>query len=54
MIDVDARTDRVRSALARMASRLPGLQYAMTDANAIRFEHCVGLADVGARRAVRR
>lgn len=35
-----------------MARRVPGLQYAMTDANATRFELCAGIADLRARRAV--
>jgi D-alanyl-D-alanine carboxypeptidase len=53
-IDVDACAARVRVHLERVASRLPGVQYAMTDANTTRFEFCGGLADVGARRAIDR
>jgi CubicO group peptidase (beta-lactamase class C family) len=48
----DARARAVRERLDRMAVALPGIQYAMTDANALRFEHCAGAADVGAERPV--
>jgi len=46
-IDVEARAGRVRERLERAARAVPGLQYAMTDASELRFEHALGLADVG-------
>jgi len=52
-LDVDARAGAVRDRLERLAGRLPGVQYAMTDARALRFEHCVGFADLRARLPVR-
>jgi D-alanyl-D-alanine carboxypeptidase len=48
----EARVQAVRARLERMAVAMPGLQYALSDANGLRFEHCAGLADVGAGRPV--
>jgi CubicO group peptidase (beta-lactamase class C family) len=50
--ELDAHAARVRRQLERVSGALPGVQYAMTDADATRFEHCAGFADVGSRRAV--
>lgn len=38
----------MRERLEREAHAVPGLQYSMTDASGLRFEHATGLADVGA------
>jgi CubicO group peptidase (beta-lactamase class C family) len=48
--DVEPRAAGVRERLDRIARAFPGLQYAMTDAQILRFEHCAGFADVGAER----
>ena len=52
MIMPTERDDAARAQLERIARRFPGLQYAMTDADATRFEFCSGFTDVGARRPV--
>lgn len=46
-IDVEARAGHVRERLERAARAVRGLQYAMTDASELRFEHALGLADLG-------
>ncbi len=50
--EIEGRADRAREHVERVARELPGLQYALTDTTATRFEHCYGLADAGAHRPV--
>jgi D-alanyl-D-alanine carboxypeptidase len=48
----EARAGAVRERLDRMAIAFPGVQYALSDGKGLRFERCVGFADVGTRRPV--
>ena len=51
-LDIEARASGVRERLQRLARALPGLQYAVTDAAGLRFEHCAGFADLRTRMQV--
>lgn len=47
---LQARASQVAQYLDRAAGAVPGIQYAMTDGQETRFEHCVGFADLGTRQ----